>query len=219
MKTVTLTKMLGAMGLALTLLSLPASARPTPESPAAATGAMVFGSVDLDKIIAGYGKKAAYDQQVQDLNTKLDAQFKQQVNYDMLTKSQQTQLTALLSKSGATSQDQASITALQAQSTKDAQELTTLQQKPSPTADDQTRLTALTQQHQAGQQALKDVADGYTAQVTARQQQLSTELSNTVREAITTIAKEKGLSMVFTSQVAIYSTNDITEDVLKRLNK
>ena len=219
MKIATLTKIFSAAGLALSLLGLPALTHSALAAPSAATGPMVFGSVDLDKIIAGYGKKATYDQQVQDLNAKLDAQFKQQVNYDMLTKAQQTQLTALLSKPGATSQDQAAITALQAQSTRDAQELATLQQKPGPNADDQARLTALTQQHQAGQQALKDVADGYSAQVTARQQQLSTELSNTVREAIVAIAKERGMSMVFTAQVAIYSSNDITEDVLKRLNK
>ncbi len=219
MKIATFGRTFGVAGLALGLLGSPALTRPAAAAPAAAPGALAMGNVDLDKIIAGYGKKAAYDQQVQDLNAKFDAQFKQQVNYDMLSKAQQTQLTELLSKPTPASQDQAAITALQAQSTKDAQELATLQQKQNPTADDQARLQALTQQHQAGQQALKDVADGYSAQVTARQQALSTELSNTVREAIVAVAKEKGLSMVFTSQIAIFSTNDITEDVLKRLNK
>jgi Skp family chaperone for outer membrane proteins len=212
-----ITNLVGTVGLAVTLLGLPMLSRSASAAPAA-PGALVIGNVDLDKILAGYSKKATYDQQVQDLNAKLDAQFKQQVNYDMLTKDQQTQLTTLLSKPGATSEDQASITALQQQSDKNAQELTALQQKQNPTATDSARLQILSQQKQAGQQVLQDVANSYQAQVTAEQQRLSAQLSETVRIAIVAVAKEKGLTVVFTSQVAIYSTNDITDDVLKRLN-
>ena len=32
-------------------------------------------------------------------------------------------------------------------------------------------------------------------------------------------AKDRGLTMVFSSEVALYSANDITDDVLKKLNK
>lgn len=218
MKTATFAKIIVLAGMAAaitygTLLAPRAMAAP------AASSAIVIGSVDLDKILAGYAKKPAFDQQVQDLNSKLDAQFKQQVNYDMLTADQQKQLTALLSKPNPTDADKAQITQLQAQSDKDAQDLAALQQKQNPTADDQARLKALTQQHKAGQQALKDVADGYTQEVTDKQQALSTQLSDNVRLAIAEIAKDKGLTVVFTSQVALYCSNDITDDVLKKLNK
>ena len=33
------------------------------------------------------------------------------------------------------------------------------------------------------------------------------------------VAKQKGLAVVFDAQVAIYTANDITDDVVKRLNK
>jgi Skp family chaperone for outer membrane proteins len=220
MKSGILTKIVGFQSLAvlaLTVFSLPVLSRSVSAAPVQ-TGVMIVGNVDLDKILAGYNKKASYDQQVQDLNAKLDAQFKQQVNYDMLNKDQQAQLTALLSKPSPTSQDQASVTALQQQSDKDAQELAALQQKQNPTTDDQARLQVLSQQKQAGQQILQDVADSYRTQVQDEQQRLSAQLSDTVRLAIIAVAKEKGLTLVFTSQVAIYSTNDITDDVLKRLN-
>lgn len=218
MKTATFAKLIMIAGTVAALLGSP-SIMPQVIAAPAASSAVVMGSVDLDKILAGYTKKATFDQQVQELNTKLDAQFKQQVNYDMLTPDQQKQMTALLSKPSATDQDRAQITQLQAQSNKDAQDLAALQQKPNPTADDQARLKVMTQQHQTGQQALKDVADGYTQEVTDRQQALSTQLSDNVRLAIAAIAKDKGLTVVFTSQVALYCSNDITDDVLKRLNK
>ncbi len=213
----TIRMMTGAAALALTLLGLP-SLTPSAHAAPAQSGAIVFGSVDLNKLLTGYSKKAVYDQQVQDLNGKLDAQFKQQVNYDMLTKDQQNQLTALLSKPTPSSQDQATITSLQQQSDKDAQELAALQQKQSPTPTEQARLQTLSQQKQAGQQALQDIADGYRAQVQAEQDRLSAQLSDTVRLAIAAVAKDHGLTMVFTSQVAVYSNNDVTDDVLKRLN-
>jgi Skp family chaperone for outer membrane proteins len=219
MKNATFFQIFGTAGLALSLLITPAL-RPVAAAPAPAqVGTPVYGSVDLDKLIAGYSKKPVYDQQVQDFEAKLDAQFKQEETYDMLSKDQQTQLMNLLGKPTPASQDQATITQLEAQSTKDAQELSGLQLKQTPTDDEKARLQALTQQHLAGQQALKDIADSFAQQVQAKQQALSNELSATVLTAIGAVAKDRGLTMVFSSQVALYSTNDITEDVLKKLNK
>jgi Skp family chaperone for outer membrane proteins len=217
MKNTTFFQIIGTAGLALSLLATPAL-RPVAAAPAAPS-TPVYGSVDLDKLIAGYSKKPVYDQQVQDFEAKLDAQFKQEETYDMLSKDQQTQLMNLLAKPTPASQDQATITQLEAQSTKDAQELSGLQLKQTPTDDEKARLQALTQQHLAGQQALKDIADSFAQQVQTKQQALSNELSATVLAAISTVAKDRGLTMVFSSQVALYSTNDITEDVLKKLNK
>lgn len=139
----TLRGLFSVAGLSLALLGLPSLSHTAAAAPAQ-SGAMVFGSVDVNRLLAGYSKKQVFDQQVQDLNNKLDAQFKQQVNYDMLTKDQQTMLTTTLSKPNPSSQDQAAITALQQQSDKDAQELAALQQKQNPTAADQTRLQTLT---------------------------------------------------------------------------
>jgi Skp family chaperone for outer membrane proteins len=188
-----------------------------PTSPIVAPS--LVGSVDLSKLLAGYKKKADLDAQIQALSQKLDAQFKQQVGSDMLTKDEQTKLTALLSEANPSSPDQAQITALQQESASAAQALAALQQKANPSAADQAQLTALTQQHQAGQQALQDVADAYKAQVQAEQDTLSAQLSATVKTAITAVAQQHGLALVFDSQFAIYCSNDITDEVLKQLNK
>lgn len=202
-----------AVALCTLSLSAPVQAAPAPAS------AFLFGSVDLAKVVAGYKKKADLDQQIQAVSQKLDAQFKQQVGSDMLSREDQQKLTELLNKPTLSDADRAQITALQQQSTKDAQELTSLQQKQNPTPADQARLQTLTQQRQTGQQALQEVADSYKAQVQAQQDKLSAQLSDTVKAAIAQVAKDHGLMMVFDGQFTIYSANDITDDVLKRLNK
>lgn len=219
MKIVSVRHLRGTVGVALSLLALPLAVASVQAAPAASSSAFAFGSVDLNRILAGYKKKADLDQQILALNQKLDARFKQQVGSDMLSKEDQQKITALLSKPTLSDADRSQITALQQQSTKDAAELAGLQQKQNPTAADTARLQTLTQQRQAGQQALQDAADVYKAQLQAEQERLSAQLSATVKTAIGDVAKDKGLAMVFDAQFAVYSANDISDDVLKRLNK
>ncbi|MDQ2687264.1 MAG: OmpH family outer membrane protein [Armatimonadota bacterium] len=217
MKIVSLRRLVAAAGCALALLAFQSH---TPaRADAAPSASFAFGSVDLSKILAGYKKKANLDQQIQALSQKLDAQFKQQVSSDMLSAANQQTLTTLLSKPTLSDADKAQITMLQQQSTKDAAELAALQQKQNPSAEDTARMQALTQQRQTGQQALQDTADAYKAQVQTEQDRLSAQLSATVRTAVGDVAKEHKLMMVFDAQITVYSANDITDDVLARLNK
>lgn len=193
------------------LLSRPALAAPP--------GLLQIGSVDLQKVSDGYTKKGGLDQQLQDMNQRLLARFQQQTNSAMLSKEQQTRLQTLLAKPGPSDAEKAEIAALQAQSTKDSQELATLQQKKDLTDADKARLTALTQQQQGGQQVLQEVSDSYTKQLDAEKLRLNAQLTEAVRAAIIAVAKDRKLDAVFTSEVAIFTANDITDDVLKRLNK
>lgn len=199
---------------ALACVILPA--RPALAAPG---GPMQIGSVDLLKVSDGYTKKGGLDQQLQDMTQRLLARFQQQSNSAMLSKEQQTRLQTLLAKPGPSDAEKAEIAALQAQSTKDSQELATLQQKKDLTDADKARLTALTQQQQGGQQVLQEVSDSYTKQLDAEKVRLNAQLTEAVRAAIIAVAKDRKLDAVFTSEVAIFTTNDITDDVLKRLNK
>ena len=185
----------------------------------AAPGGLTFGSVDLGKLVAGYTKGQTPDQQLQSITQQYETLIKTQANSPMLSKADQTTLGVLLLKSPRTSADDAQITALQTQSTSASQELTALQQKASPTPADKDRLTALTAQQQAGEQALEDAAADYKARLQSQQDTLSAAFSETLRTAIAAVARQKGLSVVFNSQVAVYSANDITPDVVKQLNK
>lgn len=205
-------KMIAGAGLAL-LLAAPGAVRP------AQAQAAQFGSVDVQKILAGYGKKDDYQKRIDALSRSLDSRFRAQANSPMLSKEEQQTLGGLLGKAGASDAERAQITALQQKSKKDADALAALQQKASPTDADKNTLDALTKEQAAGQQALAEIADDYKNQVQKLNDQINKELTDTVRNAISDIAKQKGLAVVFDAQVAIYTANDITDDVVKKLNK
>lgn len=209
---------LGTAGIVTGLMLPIVGALPVQAAPAASASAGQFGGVDLGRILAGYSKKADLDSQIQALNQKLQSQFNAQQNSPLLTREQITRLGTLVSKSPRTDAETAELTSLQQQAAASAQELTTLQQKANATDADKARLTTLTTQLQAGQQALQEISASYTTQVQAEQDKLSARLSDQVKAAIAAVAQQRGLAAVFNSQYAVYTANDITDEVLRRLN-
>ena len=205
---------LGAAALTLTpaLLSRPAQAAP-------AGGMPTFGSVDIQKLQSESTKKAKYDTDLHALADRLNTAFTQQAASIMLTKAEQTELGGLLSKAGPTDTDRTRITVLQAQASKSAQELTDLQQAKAPSPADTARIATLTAQYDAGKAALAEIGDSYQTQLKTLQDKDNTEFTLSVKEAIASVAQQKGLSVVFDSNLAVYTTNDITADVVKRINK
>lgn len=204
---------LGAAALTLASAALPAAHAAPP------AGIPVFGSVDINKIQSQSTKKAKYDAELKGLADKLDFQFKQQAASVMLTKAEQTELGSLLGRANQSDSDKARITALQTQAKISAQELTDLQQKRDPTPADTARLAALTSQYQTGQQALQAVGDSYQTQIKTLSDRDNADFTQSVKEAISSVAQQRGLSVVFTSDIAVYTANDITDEVVKRINK
>lgn len=210
-------QMVGTVGLIAgllvpTLLSAPAQAAPV------AGASSAFGSVNVGRIEAESTRAADVKKQLQAMSDNFQQQFNVQQNSVMLSKDQQTRLGVLAAKTNRTDAETAELTGLQQSAAAAAQELTTLQQKANPTDADKARLSTLTAQAQTGQQVLQDISAGYTAQLQAQQARLGGQLSDQVKAAISAVAQQRGLAVVFDSTLAIYSANDITDDVLKRLN-
>lgn len=178
-----------------------------------------FGSIDLGKVQTGYTKRADLEKSIQDLADRLQLAIKTQSTSDMLSLAQQKQLGDLLAKPNPTDADRSAETTLQNQSRADASELATLQQKQNLSDTERGRLDVLTKEQQAGKAAIEQVNSDYSDQVRQQQDKVSAQFTDLVRQAIAAVAKDKGLSVVFDSSVAVYTANDITDDVLKRLNK
>ena len=193
-----------------------AAARPASAAPA---GMPAFGSVDIQKLQTESSRKAKYDTDLHALADRLNTAFTKQTASIMLTKAEQTDLGGLLSKVNPTENDNTRVAVLQSKATKSAQELTDLQQAKAPTPADTARIASLTTQYDAGKAALQEIGDGYQAQLKALQEKDNTEFTQSVKEAISAVAQQKGLSVVFDSNIAVYTTNDITADVVKRINK
>lgn len=203
-------------GAALALAPLTAQAAKS----APASGDMpVFGSVDINKLQTQSTKKTKYDADLHALADRLNNAFKQQASSIMLSKAEQAELGSLLSKTNATEADHNRITALQTQASKAANELTDLQQKKDPTPADTSRMAALSTQYDTGKTALQEVGDSYQEQLKSLSDKDNTEFTQSVKDAIAAVAQQRGLSVVFTSDVAVYTINDITDDVVKRINK
>jgi len=191
-------------------------ARPAQAAPA---GMPMFGSVDIQKLQSESSKKSKYDTDLHALADRLNTAFTQQTVSIMLTKAEQAELGGLLSKSKQTDTDRTRIAVLQAQASKAAQELTDLQQAKAPTPADTAKIAALTSQSETGKAALAEIGDGYQTQLKTLQEKDNTEFTQSVKEAIAAVAQQKGLAVVFDSTFAVYTTNDITADVVKRINK
>lgn len=204
------------LGGTLALSLLAAAPRSAEAAPA---GVPVFGSVDIGRIQSESTRKAKYDTDLHALADRLQSAFKQQASSIMLNKADQTELGTLLVKTNPTDADRARITALIAKSNADAQQLTDLQQKKEPTPADTARLTALTTTYQNAQTILSGIQDDYQAQLKKLNDDDTTEFTRLIKDAITAVAQQKNLTVVFSSDVALYTTNDITSEVVKRVNK
>ena len=201
---------------ALTLISV-AAARPAAAAPA--SGLPTFGSVDITRLQTQSSRKVKYDTDLHTLADKLDAAFKQQVQSLMLSSADQTELGALLNSPRPTDSDRARVTALETKAAQAAQQLVELQQKKDPTPADTAQLGALNDQNAAGQKIVQAIGDGYQAQLKKLSDDDNAAFTLSVKEAITAAAQQRGLSVVFTSDIAVYTANDITDDVIKRINK
>lgn len=202
----------GTLALSL-MLAGPHSAKAAP------AGVPVFGSVDIGRVQTESTRKAKYDTDLHALADRLQSAFKQQANSIMLNKTDQTELGTLLVKTSPTDADKARVSALIAKSATAGQQLTDLQQKKEPSAADTAKLTELTSLFQNGQTILQGVQDDYQAQIKKLNDDDTTEFTKLIKDAITTVAQQKNLTAVFSSDVALYTTNDITSEVVKRVNK
>ena len=205
----------GAAALAFFSFSM---VRPAAAAPAA-PGQQVFGSVDINKLQQDSSRKAKYDTDLRALADRLDATFKLQAQSMMLSPADQNELGTLLNTPRPTDAQRAQVTALQTRAAANAQQLTDLQQKKDPTPADTAQLGVLTDLATSGQKTVQDIGAGYQAQLKKVSDDDNAAFTQVVKEAIAAAAKERGLTMVFTSDVAVYTTNDITEDVVKRINK
>lgn len=205
----------GAAALALVSFSL---ARPAAAAPAAA-GQQVFGSVDILKVQSQSTRQAKYTTDLQVLQDRLSSSLKLQAQSMMLSAADQAELGTLLNTPRPTDAQRAQITALQTKASSNAQHLTDLQQKKDPTPADTAQLGVLTDLATSGQKIVTDIGTGYQSQFAKARDDDSAAFTQIVKEAIAAAARERGLTMVFTSDVAVYTTNDITEDVIKRINK
>ena len=146
--------------------------------------------------------------------------------YHMLTATEQDALTKLVLKEAATPNDLTKDEKTQMQQLKDKHEAqfvefnNLLKQPVGNFAPAQAAQLDKLQKIRADTAArIKDKDTSAAREIQLKEEDYNVKIDKDVRENLNKVAKEKGFNLVFSSQVVLFADTDITDDVLKQLNK
>jgi len=204
---------------ALAFAAAPASAQGG-AAPAGANSLPKFGSVDLGKLQNEFKGRQAYEQEINRLQGDFAGIMRRMVQGSaaFLTETEINELSGLYEKQAQTDADKKRISALEAKGDQQSVQLGQLQNTASPDATQQAQLQQLTDAQTKGQRALQAVDRRFAQRIEDKAKELQSKMISELRVATAKVAQQKGLAMVFDGQFALYTQNDITEDVLKILN-
>lgn len=193
------------------------AAAPQPAMPA-------FGSVDVDRAFAASERKKAVSSELDTYGRQLQSNLELREANKLLSEQELAQVRDLKAKASLTAAEQSNVESLLAKSRELDKEFAALQQKPNPTAEESARLKELQSMVEAGKTALTREQEKYSADFSKRQSDLLKQAIDDIDAAVAAVAKGKGLSIVFNKSVGqlnivVYSSVDITDDVIKKLNK
>lgn len=217
-------KLRGALAVLIPGLVLGTLACGTAFAADAKTNAPVFATVDVEQAFNNYEKKKQLEAQLMSMYDQAKQKLQLRGSNKLLTDVEFTEYANLKLKPNATDAEKKRTEELAALSKQREQEFQSLQQKPNPADTDKQRLSQLQDQLTKTDQSLKDDETKYDADLNKQRIDLSTQVMGDVNTAVAAVAKDKGVTMVFNKSIGepgfvIYSNFDITDDVLKKLNK
>lgn len=181
----------------------------------------LFGHVDVAQVL---NESKARQRDVAEL-TQLAGGFRkvleelQAANARFLTEAEIKEMATLYEKVTKTDADKKRLQALEDSAAAKATRKRNLENTANPTDEQQQQFGQLRDAEEKGNNSLKAVNDDYSKKIDARQTELNNKTVGEIKNIIGKIAQDKGLSVVFDSQVAIWTANDITQDVIKQVNK
>jgi Skp family chaperone for outer membrane proteins len=182
----------------------------------------LFATVDIQKISDGYKEKIDLETKFRDMQTQWEAKLSRRDNMPLLSEDEQKQLDAIYAKgAGMSDADKATAKTLTDKAKSLNDELVALRQKKDAdlTPADKTRLTQLEGMISAASEQLNSMKDQMNTALHQFDTDNSDLLAKNIRAAVAKVAQQKGISIVFNSQVALYAGTDITQPVLDALNK
>lgn len=184
-------------------------------------GMPVFGSVNVQQVMNdSKQRKADADElngMVQGIRGVL--QQLQEGGARYLTEAEIKELAGLLEKKMPTDVEKKRISELDDKGSLKAVQKQRLEQTPMPTAEQNKQLADLDGSAQKGLAILKQMSEDYARRVQDREVELNNKTVLAIKAIIAKVSKEKGISVVFDSQVAIYTANDLTDEIIKQINK
>lgn len=177
-----------------------------------------FGVIDERRIFEESTHVKNLNQQLQAIQTRFTQAFETLRESLILTNEERDSLFNLLIKENPSDSERQQVQQLVATARQRASELAALRQKSELNETEKTALERFTQMEREGREGLQVRAQQLQQQLEQQVQQRREELNKRIREITAQIAKEKKLTMVFSSEVVYYAETDITSEVIKRLD-
>lgn len=178
-----------------------------------------FGMVDLKRVVDEYEQRKVLESQLQQMSDQMRAKLQWRANNLLLDESEIAEYENLASLSNPTEQQKQRMRQIEQKSQQLNQELSQLRQKNPPSEQEVQRINQLTAIENRNKEALAQQQDQFERQISARRDEMINQMLQEIRKAVAAIAQEKGLAVVFDSTQVLFASNDITNDVIKRLNK
>lgn len=185
-----------------------------------------FATVDLDKVFNNYDKKKTADSDLAAYVEGLKIKFQLKDANPLLTADEFNQLSTLSSKAAPTADEKKKIADLTAESNRRIQDFQTLQQKPNASDVEKGQLAKYQAQKNDTEKSLNEENKKAQDDYNTKQADMMKTLLGDIDVAVTSLAKDRGITMVFNKTsatgmpgVILYSGADITDDVLSKLNK
>lgn len=180
-----------------------------------------FGGVDLQRVFNEYKQQKTSSEQIQVFGQSLERVLQRLIEKSgsFLPDAEMRELARLYEKPNLADGEKQRVGVLETKGVSAADELRGLQNVSAPSDQQRSKLTELTNSRQKGSQTLEALQQEYRGQLDTKQRQLTQQITESMRAAVAKVAQDKNLSVVFDAAVAVYTSNDITNDVIKQLNR
>lgn len=179
--------------------------------------APAFGVVDVQRCVEESKVNIASAQQFQGMQTALNQVLDrlQRGGGAFLAAAEIKELAGLYEKAQATDAEKKRILELEGKADQKSGALKRLETTPNLNDEQKKQLEDLTGAQQAGIQSLQELQQEFQKRLQEKNRELSRKVEAEIRVAIAKVAKDKGLTLVFSTETVLYAAVDITEDVLK----
>lgn len=177
------------------------------------------GFVDMQQVVSGCNEYTSGMTDLQGQLQKYQGQLARIQQFGLLSDDERKEAETLSTTDKQTDAQKARLAELTANAQKYQDELKSLRQVASPDDTQKVRLNELSSRERKADDEQQTLYNSYSKDLNDKQQQLTASIQQKIDGAIITVGKEKSMSLVLDKAVVYYGGTDLTEEVLKVVNK
>ncbi len=180
--------------------------------------AQSIGVVDYERIVNEAQLTQESLRELQTLQQRYQQAFQSLQENLILTDEERQEFANLLMQPNLNDQQKQRLEALKTTARQRADELQALRQKANPTETEKAALERFTQMEARSREALQLLGQQWSQEFNQQAETRRSQVQKRIREVIAQVAKEKKIQVVFSTETVLYCENDLTDEVIKRLN-